>query len=125
MSLQNHSQLFLKHSGDREEFLKTEREQISLQSSKTARGGSVELHLSQPHLNLWEGQIHVETIFKYTEDNMVTRSSQQEFLKGKQFLTNLQAIYKEIIGLVEERKRTDVTLTTLARLSTLSPSITS
>lgn len=70
-------------------------------------------------------QIHVETIFKYTEDKKVTRSSQQEFLKGKQFLTNLQAIYKEIIGLVEERKRTDVTLTTLARLSTLSPSITS
>lgn len=55
MSLQNHSQLFLKHCGDREEFLKTEREQTSLQSSKTARGGSVELHLSQPHLNLWEG----------------------------------------------------------------------
>lgn len=70
-------------------------------------------------------QIHVETIFKYTEDKMVTRSSQQEFLKGKQFLTNLQAIYKEIIGLVEERKKTDVALTTLARLSTLSPSITS
>lgn len=56
---------------------------------------------------------------------MVTRSSQQEFLKGKQFLTNLQAVYKEIIGLVEERKKTDVALTTLARLSTLSPSITS
>lgn len=54
MSLQNHPQLFLKDCGD-QQFLRTGREQISLQSSRMARGGSVELQLSQPHLNLWEG----------------------------------------------------------------------
>lgn len=53
MSLQNHPQLFLKDCGD-QQFLRTGREQISLQSSRMAKGegGSVEL---QPHLNLWEG----------------------------------------------------------------------
>lgn len=61
-------------------------------------------------------QVHVETIFKYTEDKKVTGSSQQVFMKGKQFLTNLQAVYTEIIGLVKERKRADVALKTLARL---------
>lgn len=40
----------------------------------------------------------MEAIFKYTEDKKATGSSQQVFMRGKQFLINLQAVYIEIIG---------------------------
>lgn len=56
--------------------------------------------------------------FTNMKDKMVIRSSQHGFTKRKTCLTNLIALYDEIIGLVDEEKAVKVLILILPRVST-------